>query len=158
MRFFTSHGKKAPRALLSRASVPWTFLFVDKAFIKSLPDHARNYGSKNTRASYFTITTARSVAEAEQCAAATPPKVVITDLGLPGYSGYDLLKSLRKMEALRQTCFIAFSGDTDGEKKAQAFQAGFDHFISKPPDFEAFSDMLQGCLGRETDDQAMAAS
>ena len=106
----------------------------------------------------YSTTTARSAAEAEQLAAATPPPVVVTDLGLPGCSGYDLLKTLREMEALHQTCFIAFSGDSDGQKKAQALQAGFDHFISKPPDFEVLSDMLQGCLGRQTDDQAMAAS
>jgi len=106
---------------------------------------------------YSTIT-ARSAAEAEQLAAATPPRVVITDLGLPGCSGYDLLKTLRNMEALRRTCFIAFSGDSAGRKKAQALQAGFDHFVSKPPDFETFSDILQDCLGRQTGDQAMAAT
>lgn len=105
--------------------------------------------------------TAFSASEAQKIAEATPPKVVITDIGLPDRSGYDLLEALKKMEALCHSCFIAFSGDADGNNKAQALRAGFDHFVSKPPDFDAFSEILEGCLppqdGNRTDATMPAA-
>lgn len=106
----------------------------------------------------YSTATARSADEAEQIAATTLPKVVIADIGLPDRSGYALRESLRKIPQLRQSCFIALTGDTDGREEAQALKAGFDHFISKPPEFEKLSDVLHACLRQHTDDRASAGA
>jgi DNA-binding response OmpR family regulator len=93
-----------------------------------------------------------SAGEAEQMAAASSPGIVITDLGLPDRSGYDLLKSLQPCEALSQTYFVAFSGNTDKQEEARALKAGFDCFLGKPPDFDALSKLLETRLPRQSDE------
>lgn len=100
----------------------------------------------------YSVATAGSAAEAEKLAAAATPKVVITDLGLPDCSGHVLRERLRATEAMQQTCFMALSGDTDGQEIEQALQVGFNHFISKPPDFEKLADALEHCLRTRSGD------
>jgi len=107
----------------------------------------------------YSTLTAKSATEAQQLSMDQTPRVVIADLGLPDRSGYALLKTLQEIETLRQSHFIALSGDTDSQTKEQALQAGFEYFISKPPDFEELSEILRNCLGgRQTDDQTAAVT
>ncbi len=104
----------------------------------------------------YSTATARSAAEAERLAEATLPRVVLADLCLPDRSGYTLLESLRKTEPLRQSFFIAFSGSKGEGEKERALEAGFDHFIAKPPDFEELSQVLQTFLRPRSQDQSGA--
>lgn len=106
----------------------------------------------------YTTCTAESATQAEQIAAATPPRILITDLGLPDRSGYELLQTLREFEAMRSTHFVALSGDYDGQEKTRALEAGFNCFIRKPPNFDELSELLRSCLQAATDDEAPVAS
>ncbi|RYE42428.1 MAG: response regulator [Hyphomicrobiales bacterium] len=63
------------------------------------------------------------------------PDLLVSDIGLPGKDGYDLIVAVRKMEStggrprLRAVALTAFSRSQD---KDRALAAGFDRHLSKP--------------------------
>jgi two-component system CheB/CheR fusion protein len=64
--------------------------------------------------------------------------LVISDLGMPGMDGYQLLKELRKREHLRSTPAIALSGFTRPSDVNRALEAGYDTHVRKPVMFDQF--------------------
>jgi signal transduction histidine kinase len=56
--------------------------------------------------------------------------VVCCDIGLPGMSGYEVAKNLRRRHS--QARLIAISGYDQQEQKDRAAAAGFDHYLVKP--------------------------
>ncbi len=66
-------------------------------------------------------------------ALASPPDVVLCDLGLPGMSGYDVARALRAAgpDGVR---LIAVSGYAQPDDLRRAADAGFDGHVAKPPD------------------------
>jgi len=66
---------------------------------------------------------------------ATPPDVMICDLGLPGMSGYDLMERLgadRRARGARAIPACAVSAFARDEDRRRAIDAGFDSYIAKP--------------------------
>jgi len=59
------------------------------------------------------------------------PDVLITDLGMPGQDGYDLLRRVRGMQ-LRALPAVAFSAHHDDVERARTTAAGFDLHLPKP--------------------------
>ncbi|HEY1397188.1 response regulator, partial [Roseateles sp.] len=59
--------------------------------------------------------------------------LLISDIGMPGRDGYDLIRDIRALEApgerLPAIALTAFSRDLD---RRQALQAGFDAHLAKP--------------------------
>jgi len=64
------------------------------------------------------------------------PDVVILDIGLPGMSGYDVARELRKRPSPRRLELIALTGWGSHEDKQKAMDAGFDLHLTKPVDRE----------------------
>ncbi|HEY2387939.1 MAG TPA: MASE1 domain-containing protein, partial [Candidatus Binatia bacterium] len=62
-----------------------------------------------------------------QLAERAAPDVIISDLGLPGMSGYDLAKRLRQERTFGRVVLIALSGYAREDDKRRALAAGFDH-------------------------------
>jgi CheY-like chemotaxis protein len=60
------------------------------------------------------------------------PHIIFSDLGLPGMSGYDLAKELRRNPATAKTPLIAITGYGDDEDRRRCREAGFDHHLVKP--------------------------
>jgi YesN/AraC family two-component response regulator len=58
------------------------------------------------------------------------PDCVFLDLGLPDIHGFDVLKSIKTMNAQARVYIV--SGYTDPETKAKAKELGAQSFISKP--------------------------
>lgn len=56
--------------------------------------------------------------------------VVCSDIGLPGMSGHEVARQLRKKES--DLNLIAISGYDQPEQRRQALEAGFDHYLVKP--------------------------
>jgi PAS domain S-box-containing protein len=67
-------------------------------------------------------------------ARANPPEVVFCDIGLPGMSGYDVARALRRERALAATRIVAVSGYAQPEDQDRASAAGFDRHVAKPAD------------------------
>jgi signal transduction histidine kinase/ActR/RegA family two-component response regulator len=76
-------------------------------------------------------------------ARATPPDLVLCDLGLPGgMDGYAVARALRSEPRLRHTRLIAVSGYSQPKDQANAKQAGFDRLVSKPITAEILEALL----------------
>jgi CheY-like chemotaxis protein len=85
-----------------------------------------------------------------EIAAAWQPEVVLSDLGLPAMDGYALARRLRQIPALGRAVLIALSGYGRDEDRRQAFDAGFDHHLVKPPDLEGLAALLARIAGART--------
>lgn len=65
-------------------------------------------------------------------AAETSFDLILSDIGMPGMSGYELIAELRKLSHTAATPAIALTGFGREKDVAEALQAGFDAHIGKP--------------------------
>lgn len=76
------------------------------------------------------------------------PKLVITDIMMPGITGMDICKFVKSNPELKDTKIIVMSGKSFDIEKQRAFNFGADYFIQKPYDVSNFrktvSDVLNG--------------
>lgn len=68
--------------------------------------------------------------------------VVLSDIGLPDISGYEVAKALRNTVAGQSMLLVAISGWGQEKDKDLAKQAGFDQHFTKPLDFQALTTFL----------------
>jgi two-component system, chemotaxis family, CheB/CheR fusion protein len=92
------------------------------------------------RAEGAEVTAATNAIEALEIAekATEPYHLVISDLGMPGMDGYQLLKELRKHELLSSTPAIALSGFTRPSDVNRALESGYETHVRKPVMFDQF--------------------
>lgn len=62
------------------------------------------------------------------------PDIAILDIGMPGFSGYEVAGRLRASDTHAHMVLIALSGWGQEQDKIRAAQAGFDHHFTKPVD------------------------
>src|SRR3954452_11343749 len=65
------------------------------------------------------------------------PEVMLLDIGLPGMDGYELASRLRQEECGRDTVLIALTGYGDEQALQRSKEAGINHHLVKPVDFDA---------------------
>jgi len=70
------------------------------------------------------------------------PQIVILDIGLPGMTGYEVAKLMRKDPRLANMALIALTGWGTPEDKRKALAAGFDVHLTKPVAAEDLHDAL----------------
>jgi two-component system CheB/CheR fusion protein len=80
----------------------------------------------------YRVATAFSAPEALDAARTQRFDAVISDIGMPGMSGYQLAEALRALPAYQSTPLIAVTGFTMYEDRERARNAGFDDFLNKP--------------------------
>lgn len=73
-------------------------------------------------------------------ARADHPDVVLSDIGLPGMSGYDLARRLRADPDSPR--LVAISGYGQARDREEAFQSGFEHHLTKPFDLDRLRQVL----------------
>ena len=79
---------------------------------------------------------------AVQAAVAWCPDVVLLDIGLPGLNGFEVAKRIRS-EATRKTIvLVALTGYGQASDRQQSRDAGFDHHMVKPADFDEVEKIL----------------
>lgn len=66
----------------------------------------------------------------ENCA----PTVILQDLNIPGFDGFELIKKLKENEKSKNIPLIVLSSIEEAEKKATAFQKGANDYLVKLPD------------------------
>ncbi|HEU4535097.1 MAG TPA: ATP-binding protein, partial [Polyangiaceae bacterium] len=83
-----------------------------------------------------TVAAARSAPEALEALGRLRPDVIVSDIGLPGTSGYDLMRRVRASgeEAGGWTPAIALTGYAGEGDGREALVAGFQMHLSKPVD------------------------
>jgi PAS domain S-box-containing protein len=72
------------------------------------------------------------------------PQVALFDIGLPDMNGYELARRTRALPAGAGMLLVAATGWGQDADKQLAFDAGFDHHLTKPIDF----DVLRGLLAK----------
>jgi signal transduction histidine kinase len=80
--------------------------------------------------------------EALEMAKNLRPDVILLDIGLPGMNGYDVCRELRKLPEFKDTLLIAQTGWGQEKDRQLAQEAGFDHHLVKPVDFDALSKLI----------------
>jgi CheY-like chemotaxis protein len=72
------------------------------------------------------------------------PDAILLDLGMPKYSGYELLETFTTFGHTQKIPVIVVSGEAGGQTKVHCKQLGAFGYFEKPIDFEA----LRTCLGQ----------
>ncbi len=80
----------------------------------------------------FHVVTATNGSEALSLAEQHTPDIVVTDLELPGLSGFDIARQLRANPATRDVPLIAVTGYSHVVNSEQARSSGFNRVIVKP--------------------------
>ena len=101
----------------------------------------------NLRARQYDVVTAASGAAALRAAAASPPDLVILDLGLPDMDGTEVVRTLRGWS---DAPIIILSGRTDSVDKVDALDAGADDYLTKPFGVDELMARLRAASRRAT--------
>src|SRR5438270_13379697 len=79
------------------------------------------------------VEAAKDGREGVEKALAWEPEVAVVDIGLPGLDGYEVARRVRAALGGR-VLLIALTGYDGAENRRRAFEAGFDHHLTKPAD------------------------
>jgi signal transduction histidine kinase len=84
-----------------------------------------------------------SAADALKIIGDVQPHVVISDIGMPEMSGYELARAIRHRTDLPQPTLIALTGYGKDTDRMEAVRAGFDYHLCKPIGIDALAQILQ---------------
>ncbi len=82
----------------------------------------------------FVCDVARSGAEALSILFSRHPRLVISDIGMPGMDGFELCRYIKRAEHFRNTPVILLTSLTDPEDVLLGLEAGADNYVTKPYD------------------------
>lgn len=74
------------------------------------------------------------------------PKMVISDIMMPGITGLDICKMIKTDPSTKSIKVIIVSGKSYEVEKQRAFQLGADFFLAKPYNIETFSKTVKSIL------------
>jgi putative two-component system response regulator len=80
----------------------------------------------------YEVVTAMNAEQAEAEVRRQAPDLILSDVRMPGKSGYELCRNLKSDPATRLIPFVLITGLTDGADKLQGIEAGADDFLNKP--------------------------
>src|SRR6478736_4648597 len=93
----------------------------------------------------YQVVATDSVADALRLAGEQAFELVVSDLGLPDGSGYDLMKTLHERHGLKG---VALSGYGMEHDIARSREAGFVGHLTKPVTFRALEKVIEDVCGR----------
>ena len=80
----------------------------------------------------YDVVTATDAQQGEAEVRRQPPDLILSDVRMPGKSGYEFCKDLKSDPATRLIPFVLITGLTDSTDKVRGIEAGADDFLNKP--------------------------
>ena len=119
-------------------------LIVDDA-----PDIVEMLGLLLRRAGY-TVVTASSAPDALSAAQEGELfDVVVSDIGMPGMTGYELAEALRALPDYGSVPMVALTGFAMYADRERALESGFNAFLTKPVNPTTLVELIEQLRGRE---------
>jgi CheY-like chemotaxis protein len=78
------------------------------------------------------VVTAKSAEEALENLSLNLPHVLVSDIGMPGSDGYELIRQVRNYSPARRLQAVALTAYARKEDRERAFSEGFNDYLSKP--------------------------
>ena len=77
-----------------------------------------------------------------------PVQLLLTDLNMSGMDGLELLREVRKEEALRELPVVVITTEGGEKRLEEAYALGVDGYLQKPFHPEAIRDILTRVMGK----------
>jgi CheY-like chemotaxis protein len=105
----------------------------------------------------YTPLLAREGSEGVRLAIENLPDLVLLDIRMPGMDGYEVAAALKEEPSLSATRVVAVTASVMVGERAQIKAAGFDSYIEKPIDPEAFIAQVERWLPERAPPRTSAA-
>jgi putative two-component system response regulator len=114
----------------------------------------RNLFAKLLRQEGYVVDLAPDGPSAQAALATDPPDLLLLDVILPGVSGFDVCRQVKRDPTVRLTPVILVTGLTDRDNRIEGRAAGADDFLTKPIDREELLARVRSLvrMKRYTDD------
>lgn len=89
------------------------------------------------------VETANDGPSAIDAARAHRPDVMLLDIGLPGMDGYEVAATIRQDECCKDTVIIGVSGYGQEADRRRSREAGFNHHLVKPVDYDSLIALIE---------------
>jgi DNA-binding NarL/FixJ family response regulator len=96
----------------------------------------------------FEVTTARSGRDAMVKLAQAVPDLIISDIRMPGMSGYELARQLRDSSRTALVPIVFLTAKGESEDRIEGFRAGVDAYFTKPFVPDELLALINNILGR----------
>lgn len=127
-----AHDSEIPQpAAVSYKETPTPPLNDRTVLVVDDDDDMREYIAQELRR-YFMVATASDGAEALQRIQVNRPDLVVSDVRMPGMSGFELTKRIRQDQNLSDLPIILLTAITDEEKMVKGTEYGADDYLYKP--------------------------
>ena len=103
--------------------------------------------STRLRALGWTVDVAHDAMQALMFAVRSAPDVIMLDIAMPGGTGIEALKKLKRSAKTMQIPIVVLSGSIEPEEEPKVLGLGAVAFLRKPPDIDALNELLLKLVG-----------